>query len=46
MEMEDLTVGFRGNEYTRGSCIGKQEIEGFSRVFSLQSAKDYLKENG
>jgi hypothetical protein len=43
MEMEALIVGFRGNEYASGSCIGKQEIEGFNRLFSLQSAKDSVK---
>jgi hypothetical protein len=37
--MEALTVGFCGNEYASGSCIGKQEIEGFNRVFFLQLAK-------
>jgi hypothetical protein len=42
--MEALTVRFPGNEYASGSRIGKQEIEGFNRVFSLQSAKDSLKE--
>jgi hypothetical protein len=39
-ETEAVTVGFRGNEYASSSCIGKREIEGFNRVFSLQSAKD------
>jgi hypothetical protein len=33
--MEALTVGFRSNEYASGSCIRKQEIEGFNKVFSL-----------
>jgi hypothetical protein len=36
-------VRFGGNKYASGSCIGKQEIEGFKKVFLLQSAKDYLK---
>jgi hypothetical protein len=39
-ETEALTVRFRGNEYARGSCIGKQKNEGFQKVFSLRSAKD------
>jgi hypothetical protein len=43
MEMEALTVGFRSNKYASSSCIRKQEMEGFNRVFSLQSVKDYLK---
>jgi hypothetical protein len=43
MKMEALTVGFCSNEYASGSCIGKQEIEPFNRLFSLQSAQDYLK---
>jgi hypothetical protein len=43
METEALTVRFRGNEYASGSCIGKQEIEVFNRVFSLQWAQDSLK---
>jgi hypothetical protein len=34
---------FRGNKYASSSCIGKQKIEGLNEVFSLQSAKDYLK---
>jgi hypothetical protein len=38
--MEALTVRFRSNEYASSSCIGKQEIEGFKKVFPLQSAKD------
>jgi hypothetical protein len=41
--MEALTMGFCGNEYASSRCIGKQETEGFNRVVSLQSAKDYLK---
>jgi hypothetical protein len=41
--MEALRVGFPRNEYASGSCIGKQEIEGFNKVFSLHSAKDKLK---
>jgi hypothetical protein len=41
--MEALRVGFHGNEYASGSYIGKQETEGFNRVFFLQLAKDYLK---
>jgi hypothetical protein len=36
MEMEALTVRFRGNEYASSSCIGKQEIEG-SKKCSLSS---------
>jgi hypothetical protein len=39
-ETEALKVGFRGNEYASGSYIGKQEIDGFNRVFYLQSAKN------
>jgi hypothetical protein len=31
---------FRGNEYASSSCIGKQEIEGFKKMFPLQSAKN------
>jgi hypothetical protein len=41
--MEALTVGFQGNKYASNSCIGKQEIEEFNRVFSLHSAKDSIK---
>jgi hypothetical protein len=34
---------YNGNEYASGSCMGKQEIEGLKKVFSLQSTKDSLK---
>jgi hypothetical protein len=41
--MKALTLGSRGNEYASGRCIGKQEIEGFDKVFSIQSAKGSVK---
>jgi hypothetical protein len=31
-------LSFGGNEYASGSSSGKQETEGFSREFCLQSA--------
>jgi hypothetical protein len=43
-EMKALTVKFRGNEYASDRCIGKQEIEGFDKVFSTRIVKDCLKE--
>jgi hypothetical protein len=42
--MESLTLRYLGNNYVSGSCTGKQEIEGFDKVYSTQSAKDRLKE--
>jgi hypothetical protein len=36
---------FRGNEYASVSCVAKQEMEGFNRVSSLQSANK-SKEDG
>jgi hypothetical protein len=42
-ETEALTVRIRGSEYVSSRCIAKQEVEGFNRVFCLQSAKDLLK---
>jgi hypothetical protein len=36
---------FRGNQNASGSCVAKQEIEGFNRVSSLQSTNN-SKEDG
>jgi hypothetical protein len=43
MEMKTFNSGVSAVTNALAGCIGKREIEGFQKVFSIQSIKDSLK---